>query len=685
MGVLARNAARAAALPRDVHVVRGRLKDAQALREGAMGADVVFHLAAATSGPWATHVAVTVEGTRQMLRACDDAGVRRFVLVSSIVVYDKSGFDPDTFIDEAAPLLPDATSSGACARGKLEAEALAASHTARGGRMEIVIVRPGLIYGPQRLAFAHLGELVGASRVAYGPPSLLLPLVEVGSCTDALVRAATSAAAPGKIYNVADAHRTTRRDYLRALELLTGHRQRVIHVPVWPVAAACGAAGALARFAGSRRAADLSARKIRARAVEVRYDTTSLQRDTRWRPLRDLGEGLARAGFPLTRGTPRVIKRVGIVGAGAIARVHVAALRKVAGVRVTGILDTNLDAARALAAEAGGAPAFADAERFFAEAAPELVHVLTPPRAHAAVALEALRRGCHLLLEKPATTSLEDCDTLLAAAAADLTIGVDETVAWDPLIRRARAALLHGVLGDLVHVDIFMGYDLRRGGRLARILAAPQCWERELAGGPLEDLLPHPLSVARALCGPLELKHAGSASTGRVLGEFPDELRMSLGAGSVTANIGLSLSARPDDFLVTIHGTRATAHIDVQNMLFDCATPLPGPRAAARGLRVVRSALRMLGQTARNGAAVALRRATPPASPVHLIRAHYAALARGAPPPAPLYRARADIAIARSVWPEHEPAANDAVARRRLLKTHNVHTAFQNLQSERSA
>src|SRR5690606_14939481 len=112
---------------------------------------------------------------------------------------------------------------------------------------------------------------------------------------------------------------------------------------------------------------------------------------------------------------------------------------------------------------------------------------------------------------------------------------------------------------------------------------------------------------------------------------------------------------------VTVHGTRATARIDVQNMLLDLVTPLPGPRAASRGLRTLRSALRGLVRTPLNAAAVALGRAPPPASPIHLIAAHHAALARGEPPPAPLAEARADIAIARAIWPEHKPPALAAV------------------------
>jgi nucleoside-diphosphate-sugar epimerase len=256
------------------------------LTEGARGADVAFHLAGATSGGWDIHAAATVEGTRRMLRACEASAVRRFVLASSIVVYDKRGLDARATIDEAARLLEPEPGAGAYARGKLEAEALAREHAASGGSMAIVVARPGLIYAGERLTFSHLGEFLGGTRLAYGPPSLPLPLVEVHSCVDALVRLATSPAAAGKTYHIVDGHRTTRAEYLDALAAHTGHGQRVVYLPVAPVAAAAGAAARLAKRAG--KSGDLSADKIRSRAVEVGYDTRALQNDTGWQPLSSL-------------------------------------------------------------------------------------------------------------------------------------------------------------------------------------------------------------------------------------------------------------------------------------------------------------------------------------------------------------------------------------------------------------
>src|SRR5579863_6674836 len=102
--------------------------------------------------------------------------------------------------------------------------------------------------------------------------------------------------------------------------------------------------------------------------------------------------------------------RAGMVGAGNICEFHVAAVKKQAAsggdVELVGI--TDLDAARAQAnAEKWETRAYPDLAALVAAGA-NVVHVLTPPGAHAKVALAALELGCHVLVEKPIAEDAED-------------------------------------------------------------------------------------------------------------------------------------------------------------------------------------------------------------------------------------------------------------------------------------
>ena len=83
--------------------------------------------------------------------------------------------------------------------------------------------------------------------------------------------------------------------------------------------------------------------------------------------------------------------RVGLVGAGYVSEFHVKALRRLSNVRIVGVTDLDLARARAT-----GLPTF-ESLQAMATAGLDVVHVLTPPDSHTAVALEARAVTIHRL------------------------------------------------------------------------------------------------------------------------------------------------------------------------------------------------------------------------------------------------------------------------------------------------
>ena len=109
------------------------------------------------------------------------------------------------------------------------------------------------------------------------------------------------------------------------------------------------------------------------------------------------------------------IFRVGVIGAGNISEFHMRALSRVSNARVVGIVDIDRDRAQALCRKWNVDRAFADVAELF-ECGVDVVHVLTPPGSHAALALAALARGCHVYVEKPLAASQQECDEVVSAA-----------------------------------------------------------------------------------------------------------------------------------------------------------------------------------------------------------------------------------------------------------------------------
>ena len=99
--------------------------------------------------------------------------------------------------------------------------------------------------------------------------------------------------------------------------------------------------------------------------------------------------------------------KVGLVGAGYVCAHHARALRSLPFVEIVGVADLDGERARKLA-EQFSIPRVYPSLQAMAEARPEVIHVLTPPATHAALVLEALDMGCHVLVEKPMAETVAD-------------------------------------------------------------------------------------------------------------------------------------------------------------------------------------------------------------------------------------------------------------------------------------
>jgi nucleoside-diphosphate-sugar epimerase len=124
--------------------VRGDLENGAALRAGAHGCAYAFHAAAhlGADGDRAAFERVNVGGTKNLLAACRDAEVRRFVHVGTEA--SLMAGEPLIEADERSPLRPDSPAPYPATKAKAEIEVLAASEE---GVFETVSVRPRFVWG----------------------------------------------------------------------------------------------------------------------------------------------------------------------------------------------------------------------------------------------------------------------------------------------------------------------------------------------------------------------------------------------------------------------------------------------------------------------------------------------------------------------------------------------------------
>lgn len=222
---LVREPGRAAALSRTTaEMAIGDVTRPETLGPACAGREVVVHCAAALGGHPTTMNHVNVEGTRLVMEAAAVAGVRRVVHVSTLAVHGSrfpGGLEPD------GPLAPD-TDYG---RSKLAAERAARDIAARAG-VELVIVRPTIVYGPGSSWWTMdpIERLRGGTLVMAGAGDGAANVVYVDDLVWALIRATLADDVDGHAYLVSGEERVRWSDFY-------GAYARMVGVPLrsWPM------------------------------------------------------------------------------------------------------------------------------------------------------------------------------------------------------------------------------------------------------------------------------------------------------------------------------------------------------------------------------------------------------------------------------------------------------------------
>jgi nucleoside-diphosphate-sugar epimerase len=180
---------------------------------------LVVHLVAGMKGAPADMFTDSVVASRNLLEALEAReGVSikktRVVLVSSFGVYGVVPLGRRARIDETTPLEEHPELRDTYSHSKLLQEQLFWDHQKKAG-FELVVLRPGVIYGPGGGAFSsRVGLQIGPVFFHLGGRNLL-PLSFVVNCAEAIVLAASHPDSAGQVYNVHDDDLPTASRYLR--------------------------------------------------------------------------------------------------------------------------------------------------------------------------------------------------------------------------------------------------------------------------------------------------------------------------------------------------------------------------------------------------------------------------------------------------------------------------------------
>ena len=273
------------------------------------------------------------------------------------------------------------------------------------------------------------------------------------------------------------------------------------------------------------------------------------------------------------------MRRVLLVGAGFISRIHAEVLHSLPSVQLCGVVDRDAAAAAALAERWQIARVFPSLDRALDAGDIDCAHVLTPPGSHAATALPFLQARVPVLSEKPLAASRAECESLLKSAAeAGVALGVNQNFVYHPAFVRLRRCIAERRLGRPNFIASIFNLPLQQ-------LQSRQFghWMFEEPGNILLEQAVHPLSQIVALAGRVEhsaeiAEPAREISPGVPLyrslsvalrcEQMPAQLRVAVGQSfpfwqlTVTCDDGVAVADMQNNRFFTYRQTRWLPFID---------------------------------------------------------------------------------------------------------------------------
>lgn len=188
--------------------------------------------------------------------------------------------------------------------------------------------------------------------------------------------------------------------------------------------------------------------------------------------------------------------KVAVVGAGGISSlVHIPVWKRVPGVEIAGIFDTDIQRSSAIARQRSIPRVYNSLEELLRDRV-DLVDVCTPPNSHAPIIQQALTAGKNVLTEKPlATDSKAAADLVEFAKKKALVLGVNQNHLYSKSIRELSKLISEGTLGELLQLTITFPLS---------VYHADHWTSNPKTGGFLFELGIHPSYMATFLFGSAE-------------------------------------------------------------------------------------------------------------------------------------------------------------------------------------
>jgi predicted dehydrogenase/nucleoside-diphosphate-sugar epimerase len=328
--------------------------------------------------------------------------------------------------------------------------------------------------------------------------------------------------------------------------------------------------------------------------------------------------------------------RIGIIGAGQMARQHARAIGRLQNAKVTAVVDPDPVALEEIRRIAPGANPFASLADLVRSNSVDVVHICTPPQTHEILTEQSLDAGLHVYVEKPFVDT--HASALRLAKLADrhgLKICAGHQLLYEPPTRRAVELL--PVLGDVAHIESYFSFRAATHTPTGR---APLRADLQLL-----DILPHPVYV---LLDFLERASEGKSQLASVEIGPRGTVHALIRRGSLTGTLVVTLDGRPVESYLKIVGSNGSVYCDYVRSTVQTNVG-PGASGVDKLLSPYRAAWQLLTGTTASMSKRFLKRQQSYPGLAEIFTAFYESISQNAPSPVTRANLLGTVAICEQI------------------------------------
>ena len=251
---------------------------------------------------------------------------------------------------------------------------------------------------------------------------------------------------------------------------------------------------------------------------------------------------------------------VGIVGCGVIAQTHLRVLKKLNSLKVVAVCDTDEKKALRTSKKWKISHYYSDFSEMLTHEDITILSILTPPSSHALLAIEAIKHGINVLIEKPLTMTTKEADSIISVLRGSRA---KMTVVYHWLFTKAMLKSLSLIreqgIGEVLNVNVTV-----LNSKKDPMASDPNHWCHRLVGGRFGEMLPHPVYILQSILGDnLQTRKIYVSKRGNIPWIPKDELYAILQRETGLGSLYVSLNAPRHSINFDVYGTKGILKIDL--------------------------------------------------------------------------------------------------------------------------